>query len=219
MAAFWTGILVLVFACYLIVRRDARKVGKVLERLALERDGRVRSPFGSYPQLTFPNAGVDLLVSAMPGSSGAVTGNNSSPQTFAQLHLRSVPDALFFRVRSKSTQTAGERLFGLRDEKLGDAGFDDRFVVEAQDVDRLRELLSPEVRKRIIDLDRGRGVRVALERVKLFNGNERPRLDVAIDQISTERQDYVDLIETALSLQERIDEATKHDRQTPAATG
>lgn len=205
-------IIVLVVGSYVLIRRRVGKVREVLEFLALERGGQVRGTFGSYPQLTFQHDGVTLLVSAMPGTSGTAGGRHTSPQTFAQLQLPSAPEALFFRIRSRSIQTAGERLFGLEDVRIGDAAFDDRFVIETRDVDRLRELLSPDLRRRIAELDGRRGVHVSLERVKGFDGtgwSTEPRLDVTIDEVSTQRQDYADLIDTALLLLERIRTAAK----------
>jgi len=212
MQAFWIGIIVLIFAGYVILQRQARKVRRILEILAIEHDGQVRSVFGSYPQLTFQHDGVKLLVSAMTGSSGAVTGSHSSPKTFAQCYLSSVPEALFFRIRSKSTQTAGEKLFGLKDKQLGDAMFDERFVIETQDTARLNKLLTPHLRRRIIDLAAGCGVRVSLEKIKYFNGKawvEEPRLDVSINKSSTERQDYTALIDALLSLHDQIRDSMK----------
>jgi hypothetical protein len=210
--AFWAGLIALVIAGYVVVQRDVRKVRKILEFLAAERDGKIRNVFGSYPQLRFPHDGVTMLVSAMSGSSGGTTGSHSSPHTFAQCYLSSVPEALFFRIRSKSTQTAGERLFGLKDKQLGDTAFDERFVIETQDTARLNELLTQDLRRRIVDLEAERGVQVSLQKVKYFNGKawvEEPRLNVAIDMISTERQDYAALIDAVLSLYDRIKEITK----------
>jgi len=210
--AFWTGIIALVIAGYVVVRRDVRKVRKILDFLAAERNGQVRNVFGSYPQLRFQDEGVTMLVSAISGSSGATTGRHSSPHTFAQCYLPSVPESLFFRIRSKSTQTAGEKLFGLKDKTLGDAELDDRFVIETQDEGRLGELLTGDIRERIVRLDREGGVNVSLEKIKYFNGTawvEEPRLNVSIDKISTKRKDYVELTDTALLLKGRIQEFIK----------
>jgi hypothetical protein len=208
MQAFWIGLIVLVPVCYVILQRDVRKVRKILDILAIEHDGQVRNVFGSYPQLRFQHDGNTLLVSAMPGSSA--TGSRTPQHTFAQFYLPAVPESLYFRIRSRSTQTAGEQLFGLKDKQIGDAGLDDRFVIETEDEDRLRELLSPETRERILRLSEDRGIHVSLGKVKHFNGKdwvEEPRLNVSINRVSTSRQDYVDLIDTALDFLARINKA------------
>lgn len=209
MNAFWIGVIALVVAGYAFVRRDVRKVRRILAFLAAEQNGQVRNVFGSYPQLRFQRNGMTILVSAMPGSSGAVSGSHSSPHTFAQFYSASVPEALYFRIRSKSIQTAGEKLFGLKDRQIGDAGLDDRFVIETQDTARLNSLLTPDIRRQIVDLAAEHAVHVSLEKVKYFNGKtwvEEPRLSVAIDGVSTRQQDYSALVDAALSFQNRIKE-------------
>ena len=82
-------LIIIIAAGYVIYRSDKKKVDTILKKLALERDGKIKSTFGGYPQLTFQYNDVDILLSAMSGGTGGTEGASGDrpPQTFAQFHF------------------------------------------------------------------------------------------------------------------------------------
>lgn len=213
MHIFWIVLIIIIAVSY-IIRQKTKKIDVILRTLALGRNGKIKSVFGAYPQLTFQYKDIDILVSAMSGGTGGArsAGENRPPQTFAQFYSVFSPDNFFFRIRGKSTQTVIEKVLGFKDIQIGEPLVDNQFFIQGKDDNFARELLTQDIQRKIIDLNKGRGIEISFQEVKFFNGKEwveKPRFDITIHKVSTEYQDYTNLIETAISFYEQMKKLIK----------
>jgi hypothetical protein len=201
MSIFWITLIIIILAVgYVICKKEKRKIDEILKMLALERNGKIKKVFGTYSQLNFEYNNVNVIVSAMSGGGGSGRSYRP-PQTFAQFNFFSSPDKFFFRIRGKSTQTVIEKIFGFVEIQIGEPILDQQFFIQGRDQNFLRNLLNPNIQSKIIELNKGQGMEASFQKVKYFDGREwveKPRFDVTIYKVSTEHQDYVDLIDTAI---------------------
>lgn len=206
-------VIILIVAVVLIIgwqlhQRDRRRVHECLRKQAARLNGKVRpATLFTYPQLYFRYQDVEVLVSAMPGSSGH--GRARPPTAFAQFYFEIYPEYVF-RIRNKSVQTMIEKMLGLRDLQTGNSRFDDQFVVQSNNEDFIRHLLTSEIQNKLLEFNPAHGLDISFQKTTLYRdgrlvlGVERPRLDVTIEKIATDDQDYYRLIDTATMLYDRL---------------
>ena len=187
-------------------RRESRAVAAALESIAERRGGRLRQATAlRYPQLTFSQLGVEILVSAMSGS-----GPTNAAHSFVQAHLAHQPDFTFVvSTRSVGAAFAGwSRSTGVATE---DADFDGCFVVRSSDERRLLTIFDADVRNHLGVLAQDRHVWVVFapatlfEEGRLVTGQQQPRLSVSVGGIVTDAADYDRMTDVALLLLDRIE--------------
>ena len=206
-------VIILIVAVVLIIgwklhQTDRRRVHECLRKQAARLNGKVRpATLFTYPQLYFRYRDVEVLVSAMSGSGGQ--GRARPPTSFAQFYFEVYPEYMF-RIRNKSVQTMIEKMLGLRDLQTGNSRFDDQFVVQSDDEDFIRRLLTSEIQNKLLEFNPAYGLDISFQKTTLYRdgrlvfGVERPRLDVTIEKIATEDQEYYRLIEAATMLYDRL---------------
>jgi len=207
-AYFLLIIFAVILISWLLYRKERKHLQTILEKQAAKLNGRVRAAtLFTYPQLYFPYHGVEILVSAMPGSSGQ--GGYRSATSFAQLYFETYPDH-HLEIRNKSVQTMVDKVLGQKDFETGNPKFDNQFFVRCSSKGFIRSLLTREVQDRLLEFEAGDGLYISLTRTTLYkegrlvNGVKRPRLDVSISRISTQSEDYERLIRTATLLYDRL---------------
>lgn len=120
------------------------------------------------------------------------SGNNQ--QTFTRYRVWVPPPGFQFRLDRQTGMSRVTKFFGAQDVEMGDAAFDDAFVVKTDDEARLRALLTPRLRGALVRTAAAYpGVQYEHDRVSF----ERRRLEINRDVIvSTMRR----LVDTAAAL-------------------
>jgi hypothetical protein len=145
----FTGFIIV--AAILLGRRQARLAGENLEKLAAELGLRcTRKP---------PVLGVFPAMPTVDGERGGravrfftfTTGSGKSRQTWQACGVRCEnPQGFTFQLGTQNALSRLGTILGMQDVQVGDAAFDERFVVKTNDADFLRAALLPEVRAALL---------------------------------------------------------------------
>ncbi len=206
MNIFWIALIVVVLIGYIMSQKENKKINVIFKKLALERNGKVKHVFGYYSQLIFPYKDVEIRVSAMSAGNGG-TGVPRPAQTFSQFHFNKASDKHFFTISIKSTQTVIDNLVGFKNIHIDSPEFNDLFFIQSNDESFIKGLLTDEIQRKIISFDHKKALEISFQKSKFFNGEvwiEKPKLNVKIHKISTDEQDYHDLIEMTILFYEQI---------------
>lgn len=180
------------------------RITPALKRLAAERNGSVRKPFGAYPVLSVPHEGVEVIASATSG------GDRGHRHSYAHFYLGSFPESLFFGiVTTGGVRPQRQPFAGYATVRTGERAFDDRFRVHARDGAFVRALLTPEIRRRLLELRADHVVDARLGDAAFHEDgawSERPRFSIEIRGVSTEYLDYRRLVDAAVGFHARIRE-------------
>ena len=159
----------IVVAALLLGRRQARRAGENLTALA--------RALGLRCTQKPPVLGVFAALPTVEGERGGrvvrfftfTTGSGKSRQTWQACGVRCEnPQGLTFQLGTQNALSRLGVLLGMQDVEVGDAAFDQRFVVKTNAPDFLRAALLPEVRAALLECW---GSRAAGAHVKLA-GNE-----------------------------------------------
>ena len=201
-------IIVIVIALGLLVgwvmhRHSVGSMTPALKRLALEREGVVKSPsLVSMPQLHFSHRGAAVEVSSASSGSEGQSGRYTYT-LFSNLDCKQFE----FRIRARSIQTVGDALLGIKKPMASVPGrLSDRLAIYTNDERRMNAVLSERVQADLLSwAEQEKENRIADVR------NYDDKLIYAVTGMLGEYGDYQVLLETACRFYDAVTDAvSKH---------
>lgn len=170
--------------------RTRKKLRRVLNNLAIKRNGEVTSKFGGlgYPVLRFDYKYNRVEVYSIPGS------KNSPPYTYIKVELYSPINEYMHLYKEGFVSRIGKKL-GTQDIEVGLDSFDNDIMVKGSDEFFVRNILNYEIQDLVLKIINKYKASIILKKNKLT---------IIVQTIVYEEFIYEELINTALRITDRI---------------
>lgn len=189
---FFYGLVAIFFIIALLFKKKrSEKLKKILKQQALQRNGHVTGG-GMFAvlQLFFPHEDLEIEILLLPG------GRNTPPYTYVKCGLPLMREFRILISREYSGISKIGRIFGMQDFQINNPDFDKSFVIQASDEMIVRNLLTPEIQDRLLQIkDKNPRLEIKQNRFKF-----------SIARIPRESHEYNPLIDTALLVISRLRE-------------
>jgi len=203
MYIFWILLVLVIIISFYFYSKEKKSINDIFKKIASSTDAHIKESLFSYPQLTLSYKNTTILISAL---SGGQQGSRP-PQSFAQFPIPDTWVKDTFILQSKSIQTAIDKALGYSHVSLGIPEIDNKFFIYAKNETYVKSLFTKEIQDSILKLDSRHGIKVGIENADYYDGKvwtKALRFDATIFNISTEYEEYINLINTAKLFYDKI---------------
>jgi hypothetical protein len=129
-----------------VIRRRHAEYRSLLHEQALKRRGKLKSGFLTSPKLLFNHKGNNILIDSSRGGYGSRIAYTRARSSF----VLTIDGKL--TVGTEPPGAAISKWLGMQDIEIGNTEFDDEFLIKSDQESFAREFLTPEVRRKLLDL-------------------------------------------------------------------
>jgi hypothetical protein len=167
-----------------VIRRRHAEYKRLLREQALKRRGKLIGGFLTSPKLLFNHKGNNILIDSSRGSYGSRIAYTRARSSF----VLTIDGKL--TVGTEPPGAAISKWLGMQDIEIGNAEFDDEFLIKSDQESFAREFLTSEVQRKLLDLG------------NLYLQVRRGELVLYIWYLLYDSMGYDNFIDTAISLLE-----------------